>query len=57
MIPNNKHAKIIFILGAILGIIASALKVSNIGIADYILGSGIFLMVSAAAILYYNFAK
>jgi len=55
MIPNNKHEKVIFIIGAILIIIASFMKVNNIEIANYILGSGMFLMVSVAAILYYRF--
>ncbi|MGZ2369016.1 hypothetical protein ACXR6G_04470 [Ancylomarina sp. YFZ004] len=48
---NNKSVKALFILGAILLLIASFLKINNIEIADYILAIGMFLMVSSFMIL------
>lgn len=47
----NRPVKALFILGAILLIIASCLKVNDIEAANYILGIGILLMGSASTII------
>jgi len=57
MNSNNKPVKALFILGAILLLIASFLKISNIEIADYILAIGILLMVSSFMILLIKYRK
>ena len=55
MNSNNKLLKILFIIGALLLIIASYLKVSNIEAADYILAIGVLLMGSASTALFIKY--